>query len=114
MKKFTIEYDYIVHHVSDGDSVGYKAVIPAFNGLVFGDDLSALEEGVALAVEEEIKARKSVRGKKRAIPAPDRHQTFSGKFMVRIHPSMHEKLALEAKARGKSLNAHIQDKMFKE
>lgn len=110
MKKKNIEYDYIVHHISAGKSKGYKAIIPAFNGIVFGDNLAALEEGVALAIDEEIRAR-SVRGRHKMIPAPDRTQTFSGKFMVRIRPSLHEKLALEAKARGKSLNTYLQEKI---
>jgi predicted HicB family RNase H-like nuclease len=111
MKKNTIEYDYIVHHISDGDSTGYKAIIPAFNSVVFGDNLVELEKGISLAVQEEIKARKSARGKKKLIPAPDRTQTFSGKFMVRINPYLHEKIALEAKARGKSLNSYLQEKI---
>lgn len=111
MKQFKIEYDYIVHPISEGASKGYKAIIPAFSGVVFGENLTELEEGVALAIEEEIKARKSAPGKKQPMPLPDRDQTFSGKFMVRINPSMHEKLALEAKARGKSLNAYIQEKI---
>lgn len=111
MKKLKIEYDYIVHHIIDGESSGYKAIVPAFNGVVFGDNLVELEAGVALAIEEEIKARKSARGKKSIIPRPDRGQNFSGKFMVRIRPAMHEKLALEAKARGKSLNSYVQEKI---
>jgi len=111
MKKFAIEYDYIVHRVSDGDSMGYKAVIPAFNSVVFGDNLVELEKGISLAVQEEIKARKSVRGRKQPIPAPDSIQKFSGKFVMRINPSLHEKIALEAKARGKSLNSYLQEKI---
>ena len=111
MKKVAIEYDYIVHPLSEGDSMGYKAVIPAFGSIVFGDHLAALEDGVALAIEEEIKARKSVRGKKQAVPAPDSTQKFSGKFIVRIKPSLHERIALEAKARGKSINAYLQEKI---
>ncbi len=110
MKKPSIEYDYIVHHIHDGKSVGYKAFIPAFNGVVFGDDLAEIESGVALAIQEEIKAR-STQGKKRSIPKPDVHQTFTGKFMVRMNPALHQKLSLEAKARRKSLNAYIQEKI---
>ncbi|MDP3989431.1 MAG: hypothetical protein Q8P93_04315 [bacterium] len=30
-----IEYDYIVHHITDGSSRGYNAVIPALNGVVY-------------------------------------------------------------------------------
>lgn len=111
MKTPKIEYDYIVHHIVDGKSIGYKAVIPAFNGIVFGDNLVDLEAGVALAIEEEIKAMKTMKGKKATIPKPDFDQTFSGKFMVRLKPAVHEKLALEAKARGRSLNAYIQEKV---
>ncbi len=111
MKKNTIEYDYIVHHITDGHSQGYKALIPAFNSVVFGDDLVELEKGIALAIEEEIRFRTTTQGNTKPIPKPDSTQTFSGKFMVRVHPSLHEKLSLEAKARGKSLNAHIQDKI---
>lgn|SRR3989338_10687833 len=111
MKKNAIEYDYVVHHISAGNSKGYKAVIPAFNSIVFGENLTELEEGVTLAIEEEIKARKAVRGKKKPIPAPDSTQTFSGKFVVRINPFLHEKVALEARARGKSLNAYLQEKI---
>lgn len=53
--KNPIEYDYIVHHIMDGKSVGYKACIPAFNGVIFGDNLAELESGVILAIQEEIK-----------------------------------------------------------
>ncbi len=109
MKKQPIEYDYIVHHIIDGKSLGYKAFIPAFNGVVFGENLEEIESGVALAIQEEIKAR--TKGKKKAIPKPDVHHTFTGKFMVRINPSLHQKLSLEAKARGKSLNAYIQERI---
>lgn len=111
MKKLNIEYDYIVHHISSGKSRGYKAYIPAFNSIVFGEDLSELEEGVAIAIQEEIKAKKSAKGKSASIPQPDSTQTYSGKFMVRIQPSLHEQLALNAKARGKSLNSYIQEKI---
>lgn len=36
---------------------------------------------------------------------------FSGKFNVRIPPELHAKLALEAAAEGKSLNAVVADKL---
>ena len=111
MKKNPIEYDYIVHHIRDGKSVGYKAIIPAFNCVVFGDGLAEIESGVALAIQEELKARINAHGKKRVIPEPDAHQTFTGKFMVRMNPALHQKLSIEAKARRKSLNAYIQEKI---
>lgn len=38
-------------------------------------------------------------------------RNFSGKFNVRISPDLHAKLALEAMAQGKSLNAVVADKL---
>jgi predicted HicB family RNase H-like nuclease len=38
-------------------------------------------------------------------------RTFSGKFNVRIPPELHARLALEAAAEGKSLNAVVADKL---
>ncbi len=38
-------------------------------------------------------------------------RTFSGKFNIRISPELHAKLALEAAADGKSLNAVVADKL---
>ncbi len=39
--------------------------------------------------------------------APRRH--FSGKFNLRISPELHEKLAIEAQAQGKSINTLAQE-----
>lgn len=38
-------------------------------------------------------------------------RNFSGKFNVRISPDLHAKLALEAMAQGKSLNAVVAEKL---
>lgn len=38
-------------------------------------------------------------------------RSFSGKFNVRIPPELHAKLALEAAAEGKSLNAVVAEKL---
>lgn len=54
MKNPRIKYDYVIHNISDGETKGYKAVIHGFDGIVFGSILSELEEGVALAIEEEM------------------------------------------------------------
>jgi predicted HicB family RNase H-like nuclease len=41
---------------------------------------------------------------------PRRH--FSGKFNLRISPQLHEKLAIAAQARGKSINALAQEALL--
>lgn len=38
---------------------------------------------------------------------------FSGKFNLRISPELHEKLALAAQARGRSLNSLVQEELQK-
>ena len=65
VEKFKIEDDYIIHNISNGDETAYKAVIPAFHGVVFGANLSELEEGISLAIKEELKVRRSA-------PKPDK------------------------------------------
>lgn len=107
--KKAIEYDFVVHNISEGKETGYMAIIPAFNNaMVFGDDLKELEEGIIFMIETEIedliKAGKPV-------PPPDRKSKFSGKLVIRIAPVLHEKLALESKARQISLNKYIEGKL---
>jgi predicted HicB family RNase H-like nuclease len=41
---------------------------------------------------------------------PRRH--FSGKFNLRITPQLHEKLAIAAQAKGKSINAVVQEALL--
>lgn len=42
---------------------------------------------------------------KRALPAPLKGREFSGKFVLRVPPPVHQALALRAQAAGQSLNA---------
>ena len=53
MKNLHVKYDYTIHNISGEGTECYKAVIHGFDGIVFGSTLSELEEGVALAIEEE-------------------------------------------------------------
>jgi predicted HicB family RNase H-like nuclease len=41
------------------------------------------------------------------LPQPAAGRTFSGKFLVRVTPETHQKVALKAMSRGKSLNQFI-------
>ncbi|MBU4480185.1 type II toxin-antitoxin system HicB family antitoxin [Patescibacteria group bacterium] len=104
-KNKIIEYDYIVHNISGA----YKAIIPSFNGVVFGESLEEIENGVIFSIEEEIKRRKK---HNIPIPNPDKESKYSGKLVLRIDPYLHERLAMEAKSKRKSLNKYIKEKMF--
>lgn len=41
----------------------------------------------------------------------EQEKPFSGKFVVRITPDLHQKLVTEAKVRGKSLNTLVEEKL---
>lgn len=103
-----IRYDYIVHNISEDEIPAYKAIVPSLGCVVYGDNLSELEAGLRLAIEAEIKER---RKKRQVIPAPDKETSFSGKFVVRVGGDLHERLTLEAKAKGKSLNSYVKEKL---
>lgn len=63
-----------------------------------------------MSIESEIQERKD-RGK--TVPPPDKETEFNGKILVRVSPVLHEKLVLEAKAAGKSVNAYIKEKLIR-
>lgn len=108
-KQKPIEYDYYVHSLSEDNESAYEAIIPAFdNAVVFGDDLEELEEGIRFAIESEITERKKL---KKPVPKPEKKTNFTGKILIRITPVLHEKIALEAKAAGNSLNRYIHQKL---
>ncbi len=108
--KCSIAYDFIVHNLSEDEIPAYKAYIPAFNAYCYGDTLTELEEGVEFMIETEIEDYKKAG---RPIPRPDKAKEFSGKFMIRIAPVLHERLSLEAKAFGESLNNFVEKKLMK-
>ncbi len=108
--KHSIEYDFMVHNISEDDIPAYKAYIPAFNAYCYGDTLAELEEGVEFMIETEIEDFKKA-GK--PIPPPDKAKEYSGKFVLRIAPALHERLTLEAKAFGESLNNFVEKKLMR-
>lgn len=105
-----IEYDFLVHNISEGQEHGYMAIIQAFNNaIVFGKDLKELEEGIAFSIDTEIK---DLRKAGKPIPKPDHKSKFSGKLVIRIDPKLHERLSLESKAKQISLNKYIEGKLL--
>lgn len=107
----SIQYDYIVRNISENPhDPAYEAYIPAFHAIVFGDNHKELEEGIVFSIESEIEERTKA-GK--PIPAPDIKKKFSGKLVLRIPPALHERLAIEAKALGESLNSLLGKKLLR-
>jgi predicted HicB family RNase H-like nuclease len=46
---------------------------------------------------------------KQSMPEPKKE--FSGKFVVRISPALHKKIALQTSARGDSLNQFVEKRL---
>ena len=98
----------IIRNISKDDTPAYEAFIPAFNNIVFGDNVQEIEEGVAFSIETEIKERTQ---KNLPIPEPDVKSKFSGTFVIRINPALHEQIAMKAKVLGRSLNKYIEQQL---
>ena len=66
--------------------------------------LTNLEEAALLWLESELE-------QDHEIPAPEQDQKFSGRFLVRTSPALHEELACNAKRQGISLNQYLVQKL---
>jgi predicted HicB family RNase H-like nuclease len=110
MKK-PIKYTYLIRSISDDpNDPAYKAYIPAFNGIVYGESLEELEEGIYFTIKTEIEELKK-EGK--PIPEPDIDKETSGRILLRIDPALHEDLIFMAKANQISLNKYIEQTLWK-
>ena len=103
-EKYSKQYSYSVIEISEGDEIGFKAVIPRFPKLhIVADSPSELHNAVQIAIKEEIKVYKK---RKKKIPKPDIYKC-SGKFILRLKPEIHEALVHLSKAEGKTLNQYL-------
>lgn len=103
------KYNYLVTDISEGEETGYCATIPKFPNLsIMADTPSALHKSVIETIEIHIK---NLKKKNLPIPPPDKNTKFSGKVLLRIPPSLHEKLTYEAQANKRSLNKHIEQRL---
>jgi predicted HicB family RNase H-like nuclease len=46
-----------------------------------------------------------------ALPLPEGSGSYSGRFLLRVPPPVHQALALKAKAAGKSLNSYCAERL---
>ena len=103
MNNFNHYRDYVGSvEFSEEDQVFHGKVIGIKDLISFeGDSVKTLTEDFHNAVDEYIDFCKKS-GKQPEKP-------FKGSFNVRIKPELHRKAALEASARGLSLNAFVED-----
>ncbi len=64
--------------------------------------------GLKVIVEEWIRLRDA---EGVALPLPDASAKYSGRFVLRVPPPVHQALVLQAKASGKSLNTYCAERL---
>jgi len=81
-----------------------------FSGGVHGNSEADVYRELCMVTEEWVEILH-----KDGTPLPKAKQSkdFSGKFMVRVAPELHERLALKAMASGESLNSLVAKKLAK-
>jgi predicted HicB family RNase H-like nuclease len=100
-------YTYrIIWSEEDQEYVGLCAEFPSLSWL--DENPEAALTGIRKTVASVVKDMKT---NKETLPEPISSKRFSGKFMVRIPPELHRKLALEAQEEGISLNRLASDKL---
>ena len=90
----------------DGEYVGLCVEFPSLSWLE--KDQERALAGIRKMVADVVKDMKA---NQETPPEPIASKRFSGKFMVRIPPELHRKLALEAQEEGISLNRLASDRL---
>lgn len=73
-----------------------------FDGGIHGPDEARVYKELCAAAEEWIELLETDRA---PLPAATAGKKFSGKFVLRVDPAIHKRLALKAQAEGESLNS---------
>ena len=90
----------------DKEYVGLCAEFPSLSHL--DEDPVPAMEGILTLVKDVVK---DMTENEEKIPEPLAEKSFSGKFMVRIPPNQHRKLAMEAAEQDVSLNRYVSSKL---
>ncbi len=103
--KLASQYKYVVVDISEGEDIGFEAIVPKFPNLhTVGDSPDQLHKTMQILIEEEIELYEK---KGRPIPKPDKHCACSGRFVLRVAPEIHERLVHLSDAEGTSLNQYL-------
>ncbi len=101
------EYSYRAHFSPEDDA--FIGLVDEFPGLsAFGSTLESAIKEIRTVVAEGLKL---LAEKNEPIPEPLGRREYSGKFVVRLNPSLHRRLATEATRKGVSLNEHVVEKL---
>ena len=105
--KMEDKYTYrVVWSEEDGEHVGLCAEFPSLSWLAKSPEsaLKGIRKVVADAVQD-------MRANGEAVPEPLATRSYSGRFVVRVPPAVHRKLALEASENNVSLNRWVSSKL---
>ncbi|MGC1402002.1 MAG: type II toxin-antitoxin system HicB family antitoxin [Thermodesulfobacteriota bacterium] len=90
----------------DGEYIGLCAEFPSLSWLA--NDPEAALKGIRNIVAE---VRREMSKEGEALPEPIALRRYSGKFMIRVPPHVHRKLAIQAAEAGVSLNRIASSKL---
>ena len=90
----------------DNEYIGLCAEFPSLSWLADSPERSL--KGIRKLVADVLS---DMANNSEAIPGPIAIKNFSGKFMVRVPPDVHRKLAIEAAESGVSLNRIVSSKL---
>ena len=101
------EYSYRVQYSPEDEAfIGLVDEIPGLSA--FADTLEDALKEIETVVTEGLQLL-AERGER--IPEPLSRREYSGKFVIRLNPSLHRRLAAEAQRKGVSLNEHVTEKL---
>ena len=95
---------------SDEDKIFIGSCPQMFLGGVHGHDEAAVYKELCEAVEEWVEL---LHKDGKPLPEPLDGKKFSGKFIVRVEPELHRRLAAKAQAEGESLNQFVSKALVK-
>lgn len=105
-----LENDYYTYRITwsmeDNEYVGLCSEFPGLSWLAADQDSALL--GIKKLVADVVT---DMRANNEVVPEPLATKQFSGRFMVRIPPELHRKLAMDASDYGISLNRLVSDKL---
>ena len=99
-----MKLNYRLEFEPDEDGGGYVAYFPELRGCTtFGD---TIEEAAANAVDAKRTWLEAALEEKIEIPLPERKDSYSGQFKLRVPKALHKLLSQHAKQEGISMNQY--------
>lgn len=109
IRKIAARYPKFVEW-SEEDQVFVGRCPMLFGGGIHGKEEADVYKELCDAAEEWVE---TLQKDGKPLPKTRGPEEFSGKFLVRIDPALHQRLALKAMARGESLNKLVESALVK-